>query len=336
MVATHLPKPKNWQDFEHQIWVLARCVLVDPDAQMNGRQGQAQSGVDVFGIRKMDGKRLGIQCKKHWEREVTENELTGELAKAKGFTPPIDVFILATTAPRDAGIQEFARNLTEVERSGTRPIQVSVWSWEDIEERVAEHVDARKAFDPDFTPYIETVGRGIEAKVVDVGRDLGRQIAGMGDTVGRQLQESRIAAGPRHHPHDERLLESFRGLATSAVLSYLRDHDFGGPVPSFVVEPFERMGEVWRGADYEFSDVEVQAAFTPVMACARQLADLTMERLYATSNPEMRTVKNDEDRRTGRRAQVTLDAAKRLNDAASALSKAIDDFLRVARAKITV
>lgn len=336
MTAAHLPKPTNWQDFERSTWALARCVLEDPDAQMNGRQGQAQNGVDVFGTRKRDGKRVGVQCKKHWEEEVTEKELKAELAKAIGFSPPIDVFILATTAPRDAGIQEVARKLTETERSSARPIHVSVWGWDDIEERAAEHVEARKAFDPDFTPFIETVGKGIEAKVVDIAGDLGRQIAGVGDTLGQQLKELPIAQRPGHHPHDARLLEAFRGLATPASLSCLREHDFGDPVDSAWLEPFEKIAAAWRGADHEFVDTEVQAAFAPVVNGARRLVGLTSVLLFAMSNPAMRTVKTDEDRRTGRRAQSTQDAANAMNEAATALSKAVDEFLRVARAKIAV
>lgn len=43
------PPPKNWQDFEslcHDLW---KEIWKDPNAQKNGRSGQEQHGVDVFG-----------------------------------------------------------------------------------------------------------------------------------------------------------------------------------------------------------------------------------------------------------------------------------------------
>ena len=42
-----LPEPKNWQDFERLCFDLYRYMWKTNDAEMNGRQGQPQSGVDV-------------------------------------------------------------------------------------------------------------------------------------------------------------------------------------------------------------------------------------------------------------------------------------------------
>jgi len=58
-----IPKPKNWQDFERAMWVLARSEWNDPNAQRHGRQGQSQHGVDIFGQRNGNGTWIGIQCK---------------------------------------------------------------------------------------------------------------------------------------------------------------------------------------------------------------------------------------------------------------------------------
>ena len=198
MTAVHLPKPKNWQDFERQMLTLMQCVLGDPEADIIGSENQAQNGVDIHGTRKSNGQEVGVQCKKHWEAKLTENELRTELAKAKRFLPPLDVFILATTARRDSAIQEVARTLTKAERSSAHPIRVFVWGWQQIEERAAKHPTARKAFDPDFTPYIETVGEDIKATVVRVGAEMGRQSAG---------------TSPPPNPRDAELLRRFRTLA---------------------------------------------------------------------------------------------------------------------------
>ena len=147
--STRIPKPKDWQELERQIEILAQCILEDPSAKGNGRQGQRQNGVDVFGWR--PGKiAVGFQCKEHFEKPVTENELRDEVKKAEKFRPKLKEFILVTTADRDAKIQEVARLMTE-ERDD---FSVDVWSWEDIEGHVAQHPKAMRAFDSTYSPMI--------------------------------------------------------------------------------------------------------------------------------------------------------------------------------------
>jgi tetratricopeptide (TPR) repeat protein len=161
---TRLLKPKDWQDFERKTRALFACVLADPNTQMNGRTGQPQHGVDIWGYRNGDPNRLvGIQCKQS-DDPVTVAELEAELEKAKGFRPPIKQFFLVTTAPRDARIQQRARALTENLSQTERPIFVAVWGWQDVEEQAAKYVDAHRAFDPTFNPYAEGAKQEILAK----------------------------------------------------------------------------------------------------------------------------------------------------------------------------
>jgi len=154
--STELRKPKNWQDFERQTRELFACVLNDPNTQVNGRSGQEQNGVDVYGYRNGDRKRLvGIQCKKKFENTVTEKELHSEINKAKNFKPKIAEFFLITTAQRDQKIQQSARLLTEKLGQTDHPILVYVWGWEDIEEHAVKYELAWKAFDPTWSPFSE-------------------------------------------------------------------------------------------------------------------------------------------------------------------------------------
>ena len=46
-----IPKPLNWQDFERNCRVLFKCILDDLNTQLNGRSGQPQNGVDIWGRR---------------------------------------------------------------------------------------------------------------------------------------------------------------------------------------------------------------------------------------------------------------------------------------------
>ena len=68
-----LPKPENWQDFEHHAWLLFRAELQDHATEKNGRQGQAQHGVDVYGRRNRTHW-VGVQCKQKMDEAVTETE----------------------------------------------------------------------------------------------------------------------------------------------------------------------------------------------------------------------------------------------------------------------
>ena len=78
----------------------------------------------------------GVQCKLR-NREagggLSREKLEAEVEKARGFNPSLAIYVLATTAPRDAKAQEAAREITEAQKKkGSFP--VSVAAWDDIEE----------------------------------------------------------------------------------------------------------------------------------------------------------------------------------------------------------
>ena len=112
-----LPPPRNWQDLERLCFDLYSRMWRTNDAEMNGRQGQPQAGVDVHGTDRHEGGRLvGVQCKgedQGYGGAVTEKELREEIEKAKTFEPPLQVFVLATTAPNDVVIQRVARTISQ-------------------------------------------------------------------------------------------------------------------------------------------------------------------------------------------------------------------------------
>ena len=55
------PPPSDPVAFESLCLDLWKELWADPGAQKNGRSGQSQRGVDVFGC--FDGKHVGVQCK---------------------------------------------------------------------------------------------------------------------------------------------------------------------------------------------------------------------------------------------------------------------------------
>lgn len=135
-----IPPPSKWQDFESLCCDLWREIWKDPNTQKNGRQGQPQHGVDIFGRPDQGELWAGVQCKgkdNYAEKTITEEEVETEVEKAKSFTPRLSQFIIATSGKRDANIQKVARRITEKNLSKGL-FSVYIWSWQDILDRLEE------------------------------------------------------------------------------------------------------------------------------------------------------------------------------------------------------
>lgn len=127
----HWPPPTNPIAFESLCADLWGAIWGE-SALKNGRNGQPQAGVDIYG--RHGDKWIGVQCKQKDEllrSKLTATELAEEVSAACRFVPPLSRFILATTGPADATIQEVARSLTE-EHSRQGLFEVEVWSWTEI------------------------------------------------------------------------------------------------------------------------------------------------------------------------------------------------------------
>lgn len=86
-----IPPPASWSKFEDLCRVLFAAIWKDPLAQKNGRAGQNQYGVDVYGHpAKAPGKTYGVQCKGKtgaYGAKPTRTEVLEELALAETFKP---------------------------------------------------------------------------------------------------------------------------------------------------------------------------------------------------------------------------------------------------------
>jgi tetratricopeptide (TPR) repeat protein len=132
--SLQLPPPSNWQDFEKLCCDLWSCIWDYPNTCRNSRQGQSQHGVDVYGCPQKGNSWAGVQCKckdSSTDKTLTKEEVEEEVEKAKGFQPKLSEYIIATTGPRDANIQEVARKISENHKSQGL-FSVSVFAWEDI------------------------------------------------------------------------------------------------------------------------------------------------------------------------------------------------------------
>lgn len=141
-----LPAPADWPAFERIVRQLFSRVYSCPVAEMVGRNGQHQSGVDIIG-RREEGERgyFGIQCKLKDElgnsRDLRIKTLEDEVARAESIDPPLQEFLLATTAPNDVELQKHAHALTQARRSTTRPLEIKVIGWNQLRAMIGEHRD---------------------------------------------------------------------------------------------------------------------------------------------------------------------------------------------------
>lgn len=135
-----LMPPSNWQDFEALCHDLYQEIWGDPNAVRHGRSGQPQAGVDIYG-RDKNGRFTGVQCKLKdgtVGAQLTERELRDEVNSAKTFMPPLDVFILATTAPPDVKILQVARDLDDEHRA-IGIFRVHVIAWDTLQLLLQKH-----------------------------------------------------------------------------------------------------------------------------------------------------------------------------------------------------
>lgn len=132
--------PLYWQQFEDLTQAIVKEFYGLSHANKVGRPGQAQDGVDVHGCSDKFGD-IGVQCKRMDERDENNNLLPGgvitqdflekEASKALSFNPKLKLWILATTAKRDANSQERARALSQ-QYKDQGDFEIIVWAWDDF------------------------------------------------------------------------------------------------------------------------------------------------------------------------------------------------------------
>jgi hypothetical protein len=157
-VAKQIAPPKSWATFEDLCRALFSAVWRDPYAQKNGRTGQPQHGVDVWG--QSGGAFAGIHCVQCKGKDgayggrVTAAEFDRELEKAAKFEPSPSFWILATTAPNDEALQRHAR-LRSTERQSRGEFPVSAVGWETLVALMADHAQVIESFYPEHSSQLE-------------------------------------------------------------------------------------------------------------------------------------------------------------------------------------
>lgn len=137
-VQWELRRPKDEKLFEFLIRDLFAAHWNDPNTQINGRSGQEQQGVDIYGKPNQGNLFFGIQCKLRDEGGLTKSYLMKEIEKARAFRHQLDTYIFATTLPIDAKLLAMVEGLndSEVNQGG---FKVQIRFWENICSLLDEH-----------------------------------------------------------------------------------------------------------------------------------------------------------------------------------------------------
>ena len=127
---------------------LVRCYWKDDYAQEHGRRGQGQNGADITGTDNRSGhENAAVQCKgteSQEPRDLSEKELTTEVEKAKGFTPKLDILIIAYAGKRDAKTSEEKPKELDDANKVAGLFKIVLWSWDDIVSRTESFPDVAK------------------------------------------------------------------------------------------------------------------------------------------------------------------------------------------------
>ena len=170
--------PQTWEDFEDLCLAIWKKKWKYPEAKKNGRKGQEQNGVDIFGKPEKLQDWAGVQCKgkdNFLERSITEKEILKEIEKAKNFTPSLTEFTFATTTPRDAKIQEFVREQNDLStKSGG--FKIDIYFWEDIKDIISQHNDIIEYY---YSDILIQTSNPLESQQVDTTSSSKSKINGL-------------------------------------------------------------------------------------------------------------------------------------------------------------
>jgi hypothetical protein len=162
-----IPIPKDWQEFESLVREAMILRWNSPNLQKNGRTGQAQQGVDVWGPDEI-GRRVGIQCKRY-AQVLKMKDVTEEVAEAEKFKGKFSALFLATTTDHDSTLQAKVRQLSD-QRVAKGKFAVSIMFWDEIIASLALNPVVFKMFYPMIQPpSLESVDKRRLLAALDLG-----------------------------------------------------------------------------------------------------------------------------------------------------------------------
>jgi cellulose synthase operon protein C len=221
------------QVFQSQCRALLVAELGDPNVEVYGRNGQAQKGIDLRGVRNNVAADhwVGGQCRLLVGAEKLDLKKVEKAAReALGIIPPLREFIVLTNAPNDVAAQDFAAAFTQEQVDGGRLFRVAIWAAQEIEDRSKKYPNVFDQFFPDALPHVSQIVEGQEriraesalqgSNILDRIQAVGTEISSLTTAIGN---ESESAIGLQTAL--DREITSYRELANNGsprrALDYL-------------------------------------------------------------------------------------------------------------------
>lgn len=146
--SMQLPLPQHWQEFETLVRDAQAVKWGSPTLEKNGRPGQEQHGVDIYGPDYL-GRPVGIQCKRY-KGPLKLDVVLEEISNAEAFKGLITTLYVATTADHDSKLQEQVRIRSE-QRAKAGKFAVGIIFWDEIVSGLVLNSAVLKAHYPQLT-----------------------------------------------------------------------------------------------------------------------------------------------------------------------------------------
>lgn len=130
-----IPPITDWKKFEllcRDLWKNEPNKFEHVD--INGRKGQKQYGVDIYGRYIESGSWLGLSCKVRKD-VLEESVIRSDVKKAQNFTTKLSEYCFVTTVSADTQIQKVIR---EINDSNVYDFSIDIIFWEAIIEKLQE------------------------------------------------------------------------------------------------------------------------------------------------------------------------------------------------------
>ncbi len=193
--ATEIRKPASETEFEENCVVLFRELVNDPHLKRLGTRGQSQQGIDLIGHRDGEPNRIvGIQCKlRLGNRKLSLKEAKDEVNAALGYTPALSEYFIVTTSKDDTKLDQYALQAMHEQAVTGRRIQITVWGWDTLQERINQSEAARNAFDSGFSPSIASQERKLNAILAGQAKQpTQEQMAMLADSLERREPDAPV------------------------------------------------------------------------------------------------------------------------------------------------
>lgn len=192
--TTELPIPKSWDEFEDISADVLKRMWRDPYVIRNGRSGQKQFGVDIYGrpvhLHGQGTQIAAAQCKR--VDALTEQQIADEITAAYSFSPLPEEYLILSTLKRDSNLQTYVRtNSWNINR-------VEILFWDDISLYLSEFDELLKKHFPRWFRSSASKTDIVQFLVESIPDDFEYD-----DSIGQHLHRGDVAVRLRINRPDE-------------------------------------------------------------------------------------------------------------------------------------